>query len=129
MKAVLVIRRRRNVALLAVLALIVAGAAGAGVVISGHAGPQGDGTSITPVGWRVTPTGKQLQLGERPYGLAASPDGKTLLVSNNGIAVQSLMAVDAGAGRVAQTITYLAPKAVFLGVAFSPDGSRAYASA
>jgi YVTN family beta-propeller protein len=52
-----------------------------------HAGPQGDGTAITSYGWHVTPAGRQTTLGERPYGMALSPDGRWLVVSNDGVAV------------------------------------------
>src|SRR5262245_57425708 len=104
-------------------------AVGLGLALTEHAGPQEDGTSITPVGWKVTPTGKQIQVGERPYGLALSPDGRSLLVSNDGVSEQSIMLVDAVSGSVEQTLDYPAPEAVFLGVAYSPDGQHAYASA
>jgi DNA-binding beta-propeller fold protein YncE len=94
-----------------------------------HAGPQGDGTAITSYGWHVTPAGRQTTLGERPYGMALSPDGRWLVVSNDGVAEQSVMLVEASTGQVRDTIAYPAPEAVFLGVGFSPDGSRAYVSA
>ena len=87
------------------------------------------GTAITSTGWRVTPVGRQVTLGERPYGVTLSPDGRTLLVSNDGVQEQSLMVLDAREGAIRQTLSYDAPKALFLGVAFSPDGRRAYASA
>jgi len=49
-----------------------------------HAGPQGNGTSVTPAGWRVTPAGEQTPLGSLPTASALSPDGKLLLVLNAG---------------------------------------------
>ena len=52
-----------------------------------------------------------------------------LLISNDGVHDQSLMVVDAASRQVVQTLHYPAPKALFIGVAFSPDGTRAYASA
>src|SRR4051812_148323 len=58
-----------------------------------HAGPQGDGTSITPVGWRVTPAGQQTDLGDKPFAMAQSPDGRFLLVVNDGVYMQSVMVV------------------------------------
>jgi len=36
--------------------------------------------------------------------------------------------VDIASGRVAQTLPYAAPKSLFVGVSFSPDGRSAYAS-
>src|SRR6516225_384130 len=95
-----------------------------------HAGPQGDGTGITTQGWDLTPAGDQVSLGDRPMGIALSPDGKTILVSNDGSsAIESLMVIDRASGDVVQTINYQAPEALWIGVAFSPDGTHAYASA
>jgi YVTN family beta-propeller protein len=94
-----------------------------------HAGPQGDGTSITPVGWRVTPAGQQTDLGDKPFAMAKSPDGRFLLVVNDGVYKQSVMVVDAASRQVVQTITYMAPEAVYGGVAFSADGKHAYVTA
>jgi YVTN family beta-propeller protein len=121
---------RRGVVVLVGCALVLVSATTAfgALVIFEHAGPQGDGTAITSYGWHVTPAGRQTTLGERPYGMALSPDGRWLLVSNDGVAVQSVMLVEAATGRVRDTISYAAPEAVFLGVGFSPDGSRAYVS-
>ncbi|NUR75756.1 MAG: YncE family protein, partial [Thermoleophilia bacterium] len=121
--------RMRTFGIVAALALLVAGAAVAALAVAEHAGPQGDGTAITPIGWRVTPAGNQLQVGERPLGLALAPDGKTLLVSNDGLALQSLTVVDTAGSAASQTIQYPPPQALFIGVVFSPDGSHAYASA
>src|ERR1700730_8899276 len=92
-------------------------------------GPKPDGTAVTPQGWNVTPAGKQVQLGDRPYGMAKSPDGRTILVSNNGVGTQSLMVVDAQTQKVIQTIPYKSPEALYIGVEYSPDGKHAYASA
>lgn len=80
-------------------------------------------------GWTITPVGKQVKLGDRPYGMTMSPDGKTLLLSNNGQSTQSLMVVDRQSGEVVQTIEYQKPEALYIGVVFSPDGKKAYASA
>ena len=95
---------------------------------TGHAGPGGDGTAITPIGFRVTPAGSQTDLGDLPLGLALSPDGTTLLATNDGQGVQSLQVVDAATSRVTQTIRYRSPRSLFMGLAFSPDGTTAYAS-
>jgi YVTN family beta-propeller protein len=93
-----------------------------------QAGPAGDGTAVTPVGFRVNPAGHQTALGDLPLASAVSPDGKTMFVVNAGDGDQSLQVVDVGTATVVQTLTYRAPQAVFSGVALSPDGTRAYAS-
>jgi YVTN family beta-propeller protein len=93
------------------------------------AGPQGDGTGITPLGQRVTPTGDQTTLGDLPLNSALSPDGKRLLVTNNGQGTQSLQLVDPAGHEVEQTIAYKSPESLYMGLAWSPDGTKAYASA
>ena len=111
----------------AAILTLVSGAATA-ATIAAHAGPTGHGTAITPVGFRVTPAGKQTTLGDLPLGTALSPDGKTLLVSNDGQGTQSLQVVDTATSKVVQTISCASPQALFVGLAFSPDGTKAYAS-
>jgi YVTN family beta-propeller protein len=93
------------------------------------AGPGQNGSAITSQGWTVHPAGQQVQLGDRPLGLAMSPDGRTLLVSNDGQSVQSITVIDRQTGEVRQTLPYAAPEALFVGLAFSPDGKQAFASA
>lgn len=92
-------------------------------------GPKGDGTGITPNNWNLRPAGTQVQVGDRPMGVALSPDGKSLLVSNNGKGIQSMQVIDTQTQQVVQTIPYKSPEALFLGVVFDPSGNRAYASA
>ena len=92
-------------------------------------GPGPDGTATVTFGWRVTPAGRQVDLAEKPFGTALSPDGKYLAVSNDGTHTQSLLLLDAGTGKVVQRIDYTAPEALFIGLAWSPDGSTLYASA
>jgi len=98
-------------------------------------GLRGDGTAVAATGHRITPVGRQTRLGDLPLGQALSPDGRTLLVSNDGQGTQSLQMVDVASGNVVQTLPYLqpsssnrAPGSLFVGVAFSPDGRSAYAS-
>jgi len=77
----------------------------------------------------LTPAGRQVALGDRPLSIASSPDGRTLLVGNDGQSTQSLMVIDRQTGSVQQTIPYPAPEALFLGMVFSPDGTHVFASA
>ncbi|MDP4171939.1 MAG: YncE family protein, partial [Bacillota bacterium] len=93
------------------------------------AGPQGDGTSVTTNGWHLTPAGKQVNLGNFPMGGALSPDGKYMVVSNAGAGTQSMQVIDTKTKAVIQTISYESPEALYIGVAFSPDGKQMYASA
>jgi YVTN family beta-propeller protein len=116
---------------------IIAGAALASVLFGSSvsaaytllAGPKGDGTSVTSNGWHLTPAGKQVNLGNFPIGGALSPDGKYFVVSNAGAGTQSLQVVDNQKKVVIQTISYESPEALYIGVVFSPDGKKMYASA
>jgi YVTN family beta-propeller protein len=96
---------------------------------SDYAGPHPDGTSVATYGWRITPAGQQLPLGEKPFGSALSPDGKYLAVSNDGTNVQSLSLVDVADRKTVQRIDLPRPEALFIGLAWSPDGSTLYAAA
>lgn len=99
------------------------------------AGPQGDGTAITPVGYHVTPAGSQTTLQDLPLALKLSPDGSMLLATDDGQGSapgtpydQAVQVIDPATSKVTQTIDYTSPAAVFYGLAFSPDGSHAYAA-
>ena len=93
------------------------------------AGPRADDGPRSAEGWVLTPAGRQVPLGDRPLGIALSPDGRTILVSNDGQSTQSLMVVDRATGAVRQSIDYASPESLFVGLAFSPDGTQAFASA
>src|ERR1035437_6081859 len=107
--------------------------AGGGVAVAASQatapGPRPDGTAATSYGWMVTPAGRQVPLGDKPFGSTMSPDGKTVLVSNDGQYRQTLSVIDAASGKVRQTLSYDSPEALFVGLAFTPDGRHAYASA
>ncbi len=109
--------------------LLVVGGGTAYASLTPTAGPRQDGTAVTPVGFRVTPVGDQTTLGDLPLGSALSPDGRHLLVTNNGQGVQSLQLVDTDSGKVVQTLRYPSPESLYIGLAWSPDGRTAYASA
>src|SRR5215468_6188888 len=142
-------RGRRLLVLASVVAL--ATAVTAAGVIRLTTGPQTDGTSVTPQGWRVTPAGRQTDLGSGPLDIAVSPAGGIALVANAGYGNHTLMVVDTATGGVIQTITtqsnalraeknrvigrvyahfyyYGGQHGFYSGLAFSPDGSRAYAA-
>jgi YVTN family beta-propeller protein len=93
------------------------------------AGPEADDAAHTAGGWALTPAGRQVAIGDRPLGIALSPDGRTILVSNNGQSTHSLTVIDRATGAVRQSLEYPSPEALFIGLAFSPDGTQAFASA
>ena len=83
----------------------------------------------TPNHWMLTPAGLQVEVGDRPMGMVPTPDGRYLVISNNGQGVQSLVLFDTYTDKVVQAIPYPSPEALFLGIAVSSDGARVYASA
>ena len=121
--------RRRLATVATAVGVLVAGTGLAGAGLLTRAGPAGDGTAVTPLGMRVTPAGTQTRLGDLPLNAALSPDGRWLLVTNDGQAVQSLQVVDTHTADVVQTLDYRSPEALYIGVAWSADGRHVYASA
>jgi DNA-binding beta-propeller fold protein YncE len=96
--------------------------------------PQGE--TILPSGRLITPLGRQVKVAPHPYGLALSPDGKTLVTVNSGtkpFSVSILTALDSPQPRVAQIPHGFGsndddPESVFLGAAIAPDNRTLYVS-
>ncbi|MFF2499070.1 bifunctional YncE family protein/alkaline phosphatase family protein [Peribacillus sp. NPDC058075] len=123
----LIRKYKKTIAGVALASLFIGSSASAAYTLL--AGPKGDGTSVTPNGWQLTPAGKQVNLGSFPIGGALSPDGKHLIVSNAGAGTQSIQVINTATKTIEQTIPYDWPEALYFGVAFSPDGKKMYASA
>jgi YVTN family beta-propeller protein len=82
--------------------------------------------TLLPNGWRIAPVGRHIQIGDLPLAMAESPDGKYLLVTNNGFAKPTLKLVDV-ARRYVRSTTSL--ENAWLGIAWSAAGDRVYSSA
>ncbi|HWR99539.1 MAG TPA: hypothetical protein VN249_02930, partial [Prolixibacteraceae bacterium] len=52
------------------------------------------GRVTLPNGWKLTPAGKMMPLGDLPLNMAVSPSGKFLAVTNNGQSDQSIHLID-----------------------------------
>src|SRR3989442_3540739 len=83
-------------------------------------GPQTDGTTLLPSGWRVHPAGRQVGVGTLPLNLVTLSDG-SVLVTNNGYGENGLMRIDPLAGGV---VWRLPLKAAWLGPARSRRDRR-----
>jgi len=94
---------------------------------------------LTPAGWRIDPAGTQITVDRNdrgfqgPLSSALSPDGKRLLSVSSGAArIDSTDLFDLAAhhrqGFVPYDATKTSGEAVFYGVAWSPDGHKAWAS-
>jgi DNA-binding beta-propeller fold protein YncE len=90
--------------------------------------------AILPNGRFVSPAGLEVSLdAPKPFGLALSPDGKMAATINSGashFSVTLIGNVDAAAqsSSAAPSAARVELDATFMGVVFSPDGARFYAS-
>ena len=78
-----------------------------------------------PNGWHLTPVGDKIGLGDLPLNIAISPDKKFVAVTNNGQSVQSIMLIDVANQKLTDSV---AVPASWLGLTFSTDGRKLYAS-
>ena len=78
-----------------------------------------------PNGWKLSPVGKQLHVGDLPLNIAVAPSGKILAITNNGQSDQCIHLVDAEKMQILDSIIIAKG---FLGLIFSKDGKYLYAS-
>src|SRR6201985_2148383 len=86
---------------------------------------QQSGQVLLPNGWKLSPAGSYLPLGDLPLNLQLSASGKLLAVTNNGESTQSIQLINP------LTQTQLDEKIVgkaWYGLAFSHDEKTLYAS-
>jgi DNA-binding beta-propeller fold protein YncE len=84
------------------------------------------GVTLLPNGWRLAPAGRHLTVGDLPLAMAVSPDGRSVVVTNDGYEKPTLSVVDLDRHTVRQTLTL---DNAWLGLGFSPDGKKVYSSA
>ena len=78
-----------------------------------------------PNGWKLTPVGKLLPLGDLPLNIAVSPSKKLAAITNNGESDQTIQLVDIEKQEILDSV--IIGKA-WLGLTFSDDGNYLYAS-
>ena len=83
------------------------------------------GDTLLPNGWTIAPAGRHLSIGDLPLAMAESPDGRFLVVTNNGYAKPSLTVVDLERFSVSSRLPL---ENAWLGLAWHPDGQRLYCS-
>lgn len=89
-------------------------------------GKEAAGVTLLPNGWRIAPVGRHVAVGDLPLSVVQSPDGCCAVVSNNGYSKPTLTVVDIERMLVRQTLRL---ENAWLGLAWSPDGTRLYSSA
>ena len=87
-------------------------------------GPQGGGVTLLPNGWRIAPAGHHLSIGDKPLNMVLSPDGHSLIVTNNGYQKPTLRVVDLDR----ETVAVVPLDDAWLGLAWHPDGTKLYSS-
>ena len=82
--------------------------------------------SVTlPNGWKLTPAGRSLPLGDLPLNIAVSKSQKLMAVTNNGQSVQSIQLINPTTEKILDIVTI--PKSWY-GLKFSADEKYLYAS-
>lgn len=76
-------------------------------------------------GWKLSPVGKTLPLGDLPLNIAIHPSGKLLAVTNNGQSTQTIQIIDS---KEFKTLDIDTIGKSWLGLAFSDNGKYLYAS-
>ncbi|MCU1385506.1 MAG: hypothetical protein JWL71_4203 [Acidobacteria bacterium] len=85
----------------------------------------GDGTTLLPNGWKVSPAGRHLKTGSLPLNIAVSPDGRYAVITNNGINRPSLTVVDIASWTVKSTMLL---DSAWYGLVWHPDGTKLYSA-
>jgi len=81
--------------------------------------------TLLPNGWKLSPAGKSVPLGDLPLNLALSKDGRFAAVTNNGVSTQTIQLINAKTYAILNTIEI--PKS-WLGLKFSENGNTLFAS-
>ncbi|HEU4903082.1 MAG TPA: hypothetical protein VFT06_09825, partial [Flavisolibacter sp.] len=76
-------------------------------------------------GWRLSPAGKSLALGDLPLNLAVSASKKYLAVTNNGYSDQSIQLIDVARGKVIDSMPIAKS---WYGLKFAGNDKTLYAS-
>jgi YVTN family beta-propeller protein len=78
---------------------------------------------LLPNGWKLSPAGRSLQLGDLPLNMQLSPSGKLLAVTNNGEGVQSIQLIDP---KVERLLDEKIVGKAWYGLAFSHDEKKLF---
>ena len=120
---------RRGVAILltfgACILAMVGSIAQRGAVPLAWPGRQANGATLLPNGWRIAPAGRHIQIGDLPLNMATSVDGRFVVITNNGWTRPTLTVFDTKNEQVTGRVTL---DNAWLGLAWSPDGSRLYSA-
>ncbi len=80
---------------------------------------------VLPNGWRLSPAGRSLPLGDLPLNIAVSRSKKLMAVTNNGQSVQSIQLIDPQKEKILDIVTVAKS---WYGLKFTTDEKYLYAS-
>jgi len=80
---------------------------------------------LLPNGWKISPAGRSIQLGDLPLNMQLSASGKYVAVTNNGQSTQSIQLINPKTEKIVDSC--IVSKAWY-GLAFSKDEKHLYAS-
>src|SRR3954468_3962583 len=115
-------RPRRAVA---AVALVVAVAIAAIAAAAGAQETPGPSAALTGNGRHLEPAGRLTQVGSFPTGGALTPDGRFYWTVDAGRGATAVRVIEVATGAVKQTLPI---PGGYVGIAFAPDGRRAYVS-
>ncbi len=78
---------------------------------------------LLPNGWKLSPAGRSLQLGDLPLNMQLSASGKLLAVTNNGESTQSIQLIDPKSEKLLDEKTV---GKAWYGLAFTRDEKKLY---
>jgi DNA-binding beta-propeller fold protein YncE len=83
------------------------------------------GYTLLPNGWKLTPAGRHVNIGELPLNLIVTKDEKYALTCNSGMGENSISVIDISAGKEIQREIV---KKTWRGIAFNGDESKLFVS-
>lgn len=121
--------RHRGAALLlsfgACVIAIVGSYAQRGAIPAPRPGRQRGGETLLPNGWRIAPAGRHVQVGDLPLNMAPSPDGRYIIITNNGWSKPTLTVFDT---KTEQVINRVSVDHAWFGLVWHPDGTRIFSA-
>ena len=88
-------------------------------------GKESRDVTLLPNGWRISPAGRHLTVGDLPLAMVESTDGRYVIVSSNGWSKPTLTVIDARNMYVKSKLTM---DHAWLGLAWGPGGRLLYSS-
>ena len=121
---------RRHILLLGLTTTLAVATAGLVAVAQRGAPPprlpgESGGIMQLPNGWRIAPTGRHAPIGDLPLNMVWSPDGRYLIITNNGWSKPTLTIFDTANFYIRSVVPL---EHAWLGLAWHPDGRTLFSS-